>query len=123
MVGKKYFNPAEAPVDSSLYKFYGLKKDVNNILEEFNYNSVDSSRDKWALGFLKENNAKILNNNIFQSANKIPDVKGMGLKDAVYVLENMGLKVSASGRGKVIYQSLLENSPFNKGETIKIQLN
>jgi len=38
-------------------------------------------------------------------------------------LENMGLKVSASGRGKVIYQSLLENSPFNKGETIKIQLN
>ncbi len=54
---------------------------------------------------------------------KIPDVKGMGLKDAIYLLENMGLKVSASGRGKVIYQSLAENTAFNKGETIKLQLN
>jgi cell division protein FtsI (penicillin-binding protein 3) len=47
----------------------------------------------------------------------------MGLKDAVYLLENMGLKVSASGRGKVIYQSLAQNTTFNKGELIKIQLN
>ena len=47
----------------------------------------------------------------------------MGLKDAVYLLENMGLKVSAAGRGKVIYQSLAENTAFNKGETIKLQLN
>ena len=123
MVGKKYFDPAETPVDSSLYKFYGLKKDVNNILEEFKYNDKDSSHNKWVLGFLQDDDAKILSNNISESPGKIPDVKGMGLKDAVYVLENMGLKVFATGRGKVVYQSLLENSSFNKGETIKIQLN
>jgi cell division protein FtsI (penicillin-binding protein 3) len=53
----------------------------------------------------------------------MPDVSGMGLKDAVYLLENMGLKVSASGRGKVIYQSIAQNTDFKKGESIKIQLN
>jgi cell division protein FtsI (penicillin-binding protein 3) len=123
MIGKKYFEPDEIPVDSDLYKFYGLKKDVNNILEEFKYNQSDSAKGKWAFGFLQDDKAKIISQNISESSAKIPDVKGMGLKDAVYVLENMGLKVSASGRGKVIYQSLAENTAFNKGETIKIQLN
>jgi len=31
---------------------------------------------------------------------------GPGLKDAVHLLENMGLKAEAKGKGKVIYQSL-----------------
>lgn len=53
----------------------------------------------------------------------MPKVLGLGLKDAVYMLENYGLKVTAGGRGKVIYQSLQEGSPFAKGQTINIQLN
>ena len=53
----------------------------------------------------------------------MPKVVGLGLKDAVYMLENYGLKVTAGGRGKVIYQSLPEGTTFTKGETINIQLN
>jgi cell division protein FtsI (penicillin-binding protein 3) len=123
MVGKKYFDPNEVPADNNLYKFYGMKKDVNNILDEFKYNETDSAMGKWSMGFLQDNNAKLISDNISEAPKKIPDVKGMGLKDAVFVLENMGLKVFASGRGKVIYQSLAENTAFNKGETIKLQLN
>ena len=52
-----------------------------------------------------------------------PKVVGLGLKDALYMLENYGLKVTAAGRGKVIYQSLAEGTTFTKGETINIQLN
>lgn len=123
MVGKKYFDPAEVPSDNDLYKFYGMKKDVNNILEQFKYNKTDSASGKWSIGFLQDNGAKLISDPISESQKTIPDVKGMGLKDAVYVLENMGLKVSVAGRGKVIYQSLAENTIFNKGETIKLQLN
>jgi cell division protein FtsI (penicillin-binding protein 3) len=36
----------------------------------------------------------------------MPNVKGMGLKDALYLLETMGMKVSVKGRGKVFSQSL-----------------
>ena len=53
----------------------------------------------------------------------MPKVLGLGLKDAVYMLENYGLKVIAGGRGKVIYQSLQEGTTFTKGQTINIQLN
>jgi cell division protein FtsI (penicillin-binding protein 3) len=57
------------------------------------------------------------------SVNKVPDVTGLGLKDAVYLLENIGLKVEAKGRGKVIYQSIAQNTDFHKGESINLQLN
>ena len=48
---------------------------------------------------------------------------GLGLKDALYLLENIGLKVEAKGKGKVIYQSLTQNTDFHKGQSINLQLN
>src|SRR4030095_10198900 len=36
----------------------------------------------------------------------VPDVKGMGLSDAIYLLENSGMQVTASGRGVVKKQSI-----------------
>jgi len=55
-------------------------------------------------------------------ANVIPDVKGMGGKDALFALEQLGLKVSLEGKGTVKQQSLSPGAKFRKGETIKLQL-
>lgn len=52
----------------------------------------------------------------------VPNVSGMGLKDALYLLENMGLKVIAKGSGKVINQSIPQGTKIEKGQTILIQL-
>ncbi len=54
--------------------------------------------------------------------NLIPDVKGMGLKDAVYMLEASGLQVQVLGRGKVQNQSILPGSRIVKGDHIILQL-
>lgn len=109
--------------DNDVYKFYGMKKDVNKIFDVFRFQKTDSANSgTWRTTVLQDGKARLLQDNISTSAHKIPDVTGMGLKDAVYLLENMGLKVAASGRGKVIYQSLAQNSGFNKGQLIKIQL-
>ena len=48
-----------------------------------------------------------------EGGNKVPDVRGMGLTDAVYVLEKRGLKVSTSGYGKVATQSILPGTKAN----------
>lgn len=124
IVSKKNFDPNAVPQNDDLYKFYGMKKDVNKMMDAFNYTTSDSiSSGLWRTTVLQNGDAKLMADNISTSAHKVPDVTGMGLKDAVYLLENMGLKVSTSGRGKVIYQSLAQNADFNKGEAIKIQLN
>jgi cell division protein FtsI (penicillin-binding protein 3) len=123
-VADKSFDPNSISNDNDMYKFYGMKKDVNNIFEMFKFQKTDSATSgSWRTTVLQDGKAKLLADNISTSARKIPDVTGMGLKDAVYLLENMGLKVAASGKGKVIYQSLAQNSDFNKGQLIKLQLN
>jgi cell division protein FtsI (penicillin-binding protein 3) len=52
----------------------------------------------------------------------IPNVKGMGLTDALYTLESMDLKVAVRGSGKVRMQSPEPGSGFKKNETITLQL-
>jgi cell division protein FtsI (penicillin-binding protein 3) len=52
----------------------------------------------------------------------MPDVKGLGLKDAVYMLENQGLKVNVQGRGLIQGQSIAPGTKIIKGQTIILQL-
>jgi len=52
----------------------------------------------------------------------MPDVTGMGLKDAVYLLEQNGLHVTAHGKGSVISQSIQPGSPVTKGNRVVIDL-
>lgn len=53
----------------------------------------------------------------------VPDVTGMGARDAIYLLENAGLRVTLVGAGKVRQQSIPGGSTLIKGATIKIELN
>jgi cell division protein FtsI (penicillin-binding protein 3) len=116
---------SKLPGDSSTYKFYGLKTDLDKILNMFSYPSTDSATaGSWRSTILYSARAELNSAyNIASPVNKVPDVTGLGLKDAVYLLENMGLKVEAKGRGKVIYQSLAQNADFHKGQSINLQLN
>lgn len=52
----------------------------------------------------------------------VPDVTGMGLKDAVYLLEKEGLQVLVQGSGTVQSQSIAPGSAAAKGQTIVLQL-
>ncbi len=52
----------------------------------------------------------------------VPDVTGMGLKDAIYLLENQGMQVQLSGRGKVMSQSVPPGTKINKGQKQNITL-
>ena len=54
--------------------------------------------------------------------NAVPDVKGMGLEDALYTLESKDLRVVTKGSGKVRTQSPEPGTALQKKETIFIQL-
>jgi cell division protein FtsI (penicillin-binding protein 3) len=47
----------------------------------------------------------------------------MGLKDVVYLCENMGLKVNVKGKGKVAAQSIIAGQAVAKGQLMSIELN
>ena len=53
---------------------------------------------------------------------RVPNVIGMGAKDAVYLLESLGLKAHISGMGKVRSQSIPAGNTLHKGKTIQLKL-
>lgn len=52
----------------------------------------------------------------------IPDITGMGLSDALYLLENRGFKVTFDGEGIVVGQSPEAGSEGHEGQTVKLEL-
>lgn len=56
------------------------------------------------------------------SKNLIPNVIGMGAKDAVFLIEKSGIRVCVSGRGKVVSQSIKAGSVAQKGDVVYLNL-
>ena len=52
----------------------------------------------------------------------IPDVMGMTFRDAIFLLENSGLRVSYEGKGRVVKQSINPGVKVQRGSTIFIRL-
>lgn len=52
----------------------------------------------------------------------MPNVVGMGLQDAIYVLESRGLRVRSSGKGRVRTQSIRAGDRIRAGQTVTITL-
>jgi cell division protein FtsI (penicillin-binding protein 3) len=52
----------------------------------------------------------------------VPNVVGMGAKDAIFSLEKAGLRVNLTGKGTVVRQSVAAGSRISKGQTVIIEL-
>lgn len=53
---------------------------------------------------------------------KMPNLTGMGAKDAVYALQNAGLKAGISGAGRVVRQSIAPGTAVSKGTKVHLTL-
>lgn len=53
----------------------------------------------------------------------VPDLTGVGLRDAVRILEQKGLRVDFTGAGRVVQQSLPAGTPVRPGQHIQLILN
>jgi cell division protein FtsI (penicillin-binding protein 3) len=112
-------------IDSAMYTFYGAKPELQTVFNFLNMRYVDAATNNTVRQANMKNNFTQLqaSQNAMVPNTTTPSVVGMGLKDAINVLENKGLKVSISGRGKVMNQSLVAGTVFRKGQTISLALN
>jgi cell division protein FtsI (penicillin-binding protein 3) len=108
--------------DSTLAYWAGWKQDFNRVFGKMKMGIQDSSSSaKWT--YVQRQNDVSTVRRLQVTRREMPNVKGMGLKDAIYLLENMDLKVVARGVGKVSQQSLLAGTSIAKGQTIYLDLN
>ncbi len=120
---QKFRDPATN--DTMQYNYYGMKNELNSIFYQLNLPVVDSAPGGYWRSMSMKNNKAFLRipASTGTPAFITPSVIGMGLKDAVYLMENKGLKVTASGRGRVLNQSLVAGTTFKKGQTVTLFLN
>ncbi|MBS1633960.1 MAG: transpeptidase family protein, partial [Bacteroidetes bacterium] len=120
-VDKKNASLYAAVKDSSAFQYAGNTNDIKNIFNHLDIHYTDSSmQNRWAEVYSKNYEPLVMPNSIQQQ--KMPDVRGMGLKDALFLLESMGVKVIPNGKGKVMGQSLSAGSAITKGVTVYLQL-
>lgn len=98
----------------------GYTKELEKVFKFFGLRIRKESDGQWASIQIKDEDLSLEEHSLAEHI--VPDVRGMGLRDALYVLENSGLQVRVKGTGKVRSQSV---SPGGKlaGQTIFIELN
>lgn len=74
----------------------------------------------WIKNYLTEDKFNYSNQQI--SKYIMPNVVGLTIRDAVYMLENMGLNVSFAGYGRVISQSIAKGQYIHAGQNVFLDL-
>jgi len=99
----------------------GRKKDIANVLDELDIlNGFAFTKSDWVEAKPDEDGLALSNREVQKGT--VPDVKGMGATDAVYLLENNGMRVSVQGRGKVKSQSVRAGTKIQRGQSIVLKL-
>ncbi|MBL4709204.1 MAG: transpeptidase family protein [Flavobacteriales bacterium] len=128
---KVYANSLEMHEELGRQKFYassaipyskhGHKNDVKTVFKALGISVKSNAQDQdWVVTATLDKSVKLAPRLIKE--NLVPNVVGMGLRDAIYLLENQGLRVRVNGRGMVKYQSVSAGQRIQKGQQIEIEL-
>lgn len=120
-VNKKAPQPYIIKKDSATFFYAGNTTDIKQVYQTLGMNYTDSAaQGNWSNVYSVNYQPVVKTSNIKQKL--MPNVRGMGLKDALYLLESMGIKVSVKGIGKVVSQSLQPGTLLEKGISVTLEL-
>jgi cell division protein FtsI (penicillin-binding protein 3) len=107
--------------DSSEFFYAGNAKDIKHIYKNLGVRYADSTQEATWVTVKAQNYDPVVRSGEVREK-LMPNVKGMGLKDALQLLERLGLKVAVNGRGKVSGQSIAPGTTLAKGLTVMLEL-
>ena len=93
---------------------------VRKVADKFSPRVAFTDREGW--GVARTDTLLNVNIQTISDQSTMPNVVGMGLKDALYILESRGLKVRFSGSGSVRSQSIRAGERISAGATVSITL-
>jgi len=108
--------------DSTAYYYAGSADAMKNVMHTLQMSYNDSSNGKKWAGMYREKNQPVVKEKT-EEQKHMPDVKGMGLKDALFLLESREIVVSAKGTGKVKQQSIQPGAIVSKNQKLILELN
>lgn len=100
----------------------GYVSDLKTVLNKLNISSEIKSTSSEGIVYAVSNKNYVELNGKDINYKIMPDVKGMGARDALYLLEKIGLQVRMKGKGVVRYQSVEPGSPISQIAEVMIEL-
>jgi cell division protein FtsI (penicillin-binding protein 3) len=99
----------------------GYRADINEVLKNLEVRYRRTADDDWVA--TRESGDTVSLAGVKIQPGLVPDVRGMSLRDAVYLLENNGLRVKINGKGKVLRQSPEHGARYNEGTVVSLDMN
>ena len=99
----------------------GLREDINEVLGGLDVKYRKTSKDDWVATRISGDTIRLVGVDVRQGL--VPDVRGMSLRDAVFLIENAGLKVKYSGKGRVLRQSPQHGAKVYEGSVVSLDMN
>jgi cell division protein FtsI (penicillin-binding protein 3) len=99
----------------------GSKDELNAVLKELDHTVENRNIGaSWVNTTKLEHSISLEQRELIE--NLVPNVVGMGLKDALYLLENAGFQVEVNGYGSVKSQSISPGMAVRKGGKISLEM-
>jgi cell division protein FtsI (penicillin-binding protein 3) len=98
----------------------GYAPDIELVMNNLGLKANQDGEDLWVYARSNSNIPTFLPLSL--RSGQVPDVTGMGLRDALYLLENRGIRVKVVGRGNVKSQSLTPGTRILPNAEVTIQL-
>jgi len=98
----------------------GYRDDLNKVLRKFDVKLRKTSAGEWVKS--RESGDTISYVGVSITKGMVPDVRGMSLRDAIYLLENSGYRVRFNGKGKVLRQSPEHGSRYFEGQVVALEM-
>jgi cell division protein FtsI (penicillin-binding protein 3) len=99
----------------------GYRTDINEVLKNIDVHYRRTADNDWVA--TRENGDTVRLADIKLSKGLVPDVRGMSLRDAIYLLENSGIRVRYNGRGRVLRQSPEHGARYYEGSVVSLEMN
>jgi cell division protein FtsI (penicillin-binding protein 3) len=99
----------------------GYRGDINEVLKNIDVRYKRTADDDWVA--TRESGDTVRLAGIKLQQGLVPDVRGMSLRDAIFLLENSGIRVRYSGKGRVLRQSPEHGARYNEGTVVSLEMN
>ncbi|UZD21077.1 penicillin-binding transpeptidase domain-containing protein [Algoriphagus halophytocola] len=98
----------------------GKAEELQEIFHELGLSATPVNAEEWVQTVSNDTKMEMKVNDTDKA--QVPDVSGMSLRDALFILENKGLKVNYSGKGRVKNQSISPGAELTPNATINLVL-
>ncbi|MDR1866185.1 MAG: transpeptidase family protein [Bacteroidales bacterium] len=113
----------DAPADIP-YAKSGFYKDLSLVFKELKIpvrkEAPKADNAEWVSVTSGDERIEVKNRNVYQHL--VPNVVDMGLKDALFLLEQRGMQVAVRGRGRIISQSIAPGSEIARNRSIVLEM-